>query len=160
MGIKVKGLDKARRDLFKKRQLIVDAVKDTLANTATSIEIEAKTNSPKSYQIGDATINLSFIGQKINKKGFNDGLYWNVGLDVPATGEQWEAWIEFGTGLSASQILGGVQYTSEIKARIKTLFFRNGKGRIIGKPYLYPAFFRNTDNLVNDMVNEINDALK
>jgi hypothetical protein len=160
MGVKVKGLDTARRDLFKKRQLIVDAVKDTLANTATNIEIEASRNAPSSYQIGDASINLSFIAQKINKKGFNDGLYWNVGLDVPVTGEQWEAWIEFGTGLSAQQILGGVQYTSEIKAKIKTLFFRNGKGRIIGRPYLYPAFFRNTDNLVSDMVDEINNAIK
>lgn len=159
MGIKVKGLDKARRDLFKKRQLIVDAVKDTLANTATSIEIEATTNSPKSYQIGDATINLSFIGQKINKKGFNDGLYWSVGLDVPATGEQWEAWMEFGTGLSASQILSNPQYSQEVRTIART-FFRNGQGRIIGRPYLMPAFYRNSDNLVNDMVNEINDALK
>lgn len=159
MGIKVKGLDKARRDLFKKRQLIVDAVKDTLANTATSIEIEATTNSPKSYQIGDASINLSFIGQKINKKGFNDGLYWSVGLDVPATGEQWEAWMEFGTGLSAQQILSNPQYSQEVRTIART-FYRNGQGRIIGRPYLMPAFYRNSDNLVTDMVNEINDALK
>ena len=159
MAVKVKGLDQARRDLFKKRQLIVDAVKDTLQSTATNIEFEATLNAPNSYQIGNASINLSFIAQKINKKSFDNGLFWNIGLNVPSTGEQWEAWMEFGTGLSAEQILGRAGYTSEIKAQADN-FFRNGKGRIIGKPYFYPAFFRNTDNLVTDMVDEINKALK
>ena len=159
MAVKVKGLDQARRDLFKKRQLIVDAVKDTLQSTATNIEFEATLNAPNSYQIGDASINLSFIAQKINKKSFDNGLFWNVGLDVPTSGEQWEAWMEFGTGLSAQQILGRAGYTSEIKAQADN-FFRNGKGRIIGDPYFYPAVFRNTANLVDDMVDEINKALK
>lgn len=159
MGVKVKGLDEAKRDLFIKRQLIVDAVKDVLAETATSIEFEATLNAPSSYQIGDASINLSFISQKINKKGFNDGLYWNIGLDVPSTGEQWEAWMEFGTGLSARDILSNPQYSAEVR-EIARRFYRNGKGRIIGDPYLMPAFYRNTANLVTDMVDEINKALK
>lgn len=159
MGVKVKGLDKALDDFRKKEDAIVNAVTDVLTETATSIEFEATLNAPSSYQIGDATINLSFIAQKINKKSSNNGLKWNVGLDVPSTGEQWEAWMEFGTGLSAEQILGRAGYTSEIKAQANN-FFRNGKGRIIGRPYFYPAFFRNTDNLVSDMVDEINKALK
>lgn len=159
MGVKVKGLDKALADFGKKRDAIVDAVKDSLANTATNIEFEATLNAPNSYQIGDASINLSFISQKINKKSGNNGLSWNVGLDVPTSGEQWEAWMEFGTGLSAEQILGRAGYTSEIKAQANN-FFRNGKGRIIGDPYFYPAVFRNTANLVDDMVDEINKAIK
>jgi hypothetical protein len=159
MAVKVKGLEKALADLDKKRQLIVDAVKDVLAETATSIEIEATRNAPNSYQIGDATINLSFIRQKINKKVFNDGLFWQIGLSVPTTGEQWEAWMEFGTGLSARDILSNPQYSQEVRTLART-YYRNGQGRIIGKPYLMPAFFRNTDNLVTDMVKEINDALK
>jgi hypothetical protein len=159
MSVKVKGLDKARRDLFIKRQLIVDAVKDVLSETATDIESEATRNAPSSYQIGDATINLSFIKQKINKKVFNNGLWYNVGLDVPSTGEQWEAWMEFGTGLSAKDILSNPTYSEEVRTLART-YLRNGKGRIVGKPYLMPAFFRNTDNLVNEMVDEINKALK
>lgn len=159
MSVKVKGLDEARRDLFKKRQLIADSVKDVLAETATNIEIEATRNAPSSYQIGDASINLSFIKQKINKKASNDGLYWQVGLDVPSTGEQWEAWMEFGTGLSAEQILKNPTYSEEVRTLART-YFRNGQGRIIGQPYLMPAFFRNTANLVTDMVDEINKALK
>jgi hypothetical protein len=159
MSVKIKGLDEARRDLFKKRQLIVDSVKDVLAETATSIEIEATRNAPASYQIGDASINLSFIRQKINKKVSESGLFWQVGLDVPNSGEQWEAWMEFGTGLSARDILSNPQYSAEVR-EIARRYYRNGKGRIIGKPYLMPAFYRNTANLVNNMVDEINKAIK
>lgn len=159
MGVAVKGLDKALADLDKKAESIVDAVKDVLAKTATDIEIEATRNAPSSYEIGDATINLSFIKQKIDKKSKNNGLFWNIGLNVPPNGEQWEAWMEFGTGLSAREILSNPQYSEEVRTIAKT-FYRNGKGRIIGKPYLMPAFYRNTDNLVTDMVDEINKALK
>lgn len=159
MKVTIKGLDETIANIRKKEDLIIDAVKDTLSITATAIEIEASRNAPKSYQIGDASINLSFIAQKINKKVFDNGLFWNVGLDVPGTGEQWEAWMEFGTGLSASQILSNPQYSQEVRTIART-FYRNGQGRIIGRPYLMPAFYRNTDNLVTDMVNEINNALK
>lgn len=159
MSVKVKGLDMAIANLDRKNQAIVDAVKDTLLSSATAIEIEATRNAPSSYQIGDASINLSFIKQKINKKVSNNGLYWNVGLDVPSSGEQWEAWMEFGTGLSAREILSNPQYSQEVRTIAKT-YYRNGQGRIIGKPYLMPAFYRNTANLVTDMVDEINKALK
>ena len=67
MSVKVKGLDKAISDLNKKFISVFPAIKDTLARTATDIEIEATRNAPSSYEIGDATINLSFIKQKINK---------------------------------------------------------------------------------------------
>jgi hypothetical protein len=159
MSVTVKGLEAALKDLDKKRDIVIESVKDSLASVATDIEIQATINAPTSYQIGDATINLSFIRQKINKTVYDNGLTWNVGLDVPASGEQWEAWIEFGTGLSAEQILGGAQYTGEIKAQAR-FFFRDGKGRIVGKPYLYPAFFRNTANLVQEIENEIKKDLK
>jgi hypothetical protein len=159
MSVTVKGLEEALKYIDKKTDDTVDAVKDVLAKTAIDIEVEATRNAPKSYQIGKARINLSFIGQKINKKPFDNGLYWNVGLDVPSSGEQWEAWMEFGTGLSAREILSNPQYSQEVRTIART-FYRNGEGRIIGDPYLMPAFNRNTDNLVTDMVNEINDALK
>jgi hypothetical protein len=158
MSVKVKGLNKALADLDKKNDAIVSSVKNTLASTATDIETQASINAPSSYQIGDANINLSFIRQKINKKVSNNGLLWNVGLDVPGTGEQWEAWMEFGTGLSAREILSNPQYSQEVRD-IARRFYRNGKGRIIGQPYLMPAFFRNTATLVQEIENEINKDL-
>lgn len=154
MGIKVKGLDKAIADFGKKGEAIVDAVKDTLAKSATDIEIEATRNAPSSWE--GQPLNIK---QKIDKKSSNNGLYWQVGLDVPSTGEQWEAWMEFGTGLSAREILSNPQYSQEVRTLART-YFRNGRGRIIGQPYLMPAFYRNTANLVTDMVDEINKALK
>ena len=159
MGVKVIGLEKVLADFRTKEDLIIKSVKDRLQITANAIEFEATVNAPTSYQIGDASINLSFISQKINKRGSNNGLSWNVGLDVPTSGEQWEAWMEFGTGLSARDILSNPEYSAEVR-QLARRFYRNGKGRIIGDPYFYPAVFRNTANLVTDMVDEINKALK
>jgi hypothetical protein len=159
MSVKVKGLDAALKDLDKQEDIVIQAVKDSLARVATDIEVEATRNAPTSYQIGDARINLSFIRQKIDKDVFQNGLLWNVGLDVPTSGEQWEAWMEFGTGLSAREILSNPQYSQEVRTLART-YYRNGKGRIIGQPYLMPAFFRNTANLVQEIENEINKDLK
>jgi hypothetical protein len=159
MAVTVKGLDAALKNLDKQEDIVIKAVKDSLARVATDIEIEATRNAPTSYQIGDARINLSFIRQKIDKDVFQNGLLWNVGLDVPTSGEQWEAWMEFGTGLSAREILSNPQYSQEVRTLART-YYRNGKGRIIGQPYLMPAFFRNTANLVQEIENEINKDLK
>jgi len=159
MSVKIKGLDKALAELDKKGDAVIEAVKDTLQKVATDIEVEAIRNAPSSYQIGDARINLSFIKQKIDKKVSNNGLSWNIGLDVQGTGEQWESWIEFGTGLSAREILSNPQYTSEVR-NIARRFYRNGKGRIIGQPYLMPAFFRNTANLAQEIEEKINKDIK
>jgi hypothetical protein len=159
MSVKVNGLDKALADLDKKGDKVIAAVKEKISDVATDIEIQAGAAAPSSYRIGDYVKDLKFIRQKINKDFFENGLLCKVGLDVPSQGEQWEAWMEFGTGLSAQQILSGAQYTPEIRAQARN-FFRNGKGRIIGQPYLFPAFFRNTANLVQEMEKEINDKIK
>lgn len=154
MAVSFKGLDEALAYVRQKENAMIEAVKDVLANTASDVERQAIASAPSQWE----GIPLN-IKQKIDKKSFNNGLLWKVGLDVPTTGEQWEAWIEFGTGLSAREILSNPQYTQEVRTLART-YFRNGKGRIIGQPYLMPAFFRNTDNLVTEMVNEINKVLK
>lgn len=159
MSVKINGLENFVDYLNKKNKDVIDAVKINLSEVATNIEAQAGASAPSIYRIGDKVIDLKFIRQKIDKKVIENGLGYNVGLNVPSQGEQWEAWMEFGTGLSAAQILGGAGYTPEIEAQARQ-FFRNGEGRIVGQPYLYPAFFRNTDNLVPDMVKDINDALK
>jgi hypothetical protein len=159
MSVTVKGLDKALADLNTKSEAVIDAVKETLASAATDIEIQAGKNAPKSYSIGDATIDLRFIQQKINKDVFENGLLWKVGLSVPSNGEQWEAWMEFGTGLSANEILSNPQYSQEVRD-IARQFYRNGEGRIIGRPYLMPAFFANTANLVQEIEEQIKNDIK
>ena len=154
MAVTVKGLDQALAYIEKKETAMIEAVKDVLANTATNVEKQAITSAPTQWE--GFPLNIK---QKIDKKSSNNGLLWQVGVDVPTSGEQWEAWMEFGTGLSAREILSNPQYSQEVRTLART-YYRNGKGRIVGQPYLMPAFYRNSANLVNDMVDEINKVLK
>jgi hypothetical protein len=153
MSVVVKGLDAALKDLDKQEDIVIEAVKDILANTATDIEIEAIRNAPASWQ--GQPLNIK---QRIDKVAEDNGLNWRVGVQSGDPVFEIEAWLEFGTGLSARQILSNPQYTQEVRD-IARRFYRNGEGRIIGQPYLMPAFFRNTANLVTDIENEINKDL-
>jgi len=153
MSVVVKGLDAALKDLDKQEDIVIEAVKDILANTATDIEIEAIRNAPASWQ--GQPLNIK---QRIDKVVEDNGLNWRVGVQSGDPVFEIEAWLEFGTGLSARQILSNPQYTQEVRD-IARRFYRNGEGRIIGQPYLMPAFFRNTANLVTDIENEINKDL-
>jgi hypothetical protein len=153
MSVTVKGLDAALRDLDKQEDIVIEAVKDILASTATDIEIEAIRNAPSSWQ--GQPLNIK---QRIDKVVEDNGLGWRVGVQSGDPVFEIEAWLEFGTGLSAREILSNPQYTQEVRD-IARRFFRNGRGRIIGQPYLMPAFFRNTANLVTDIENEINKDL-
>lgn len=150
MAVRVKGLDAALKDLDKKEQLVIDAVKDALSSAATDIERQATLAAPSQWE----GLPLS-IKQRIYKDVENSGLTYLVGVKVGDPQFEIEAWLEFGTGLSARDILSNPQYTSEVR-ELARRFYRNGKGRIIGQPYLMPAFFRNTANLVAEIEAEIN----
>jgi hypothetical protein len=153
MSVKVKGLDAALKNLDKQEDIVIEAVKDILASTATDIEIEAIRNAPSNWE--GQPLNIK---QRIDKVVEDNGLGWRVGIQSGDPVFEIEAWLEFGTGLSAREILSNPQYTQEVRD-IARRFFRNGRGRIIGQPYLMPAFFRNTANLVTDIENEINKDL-
>ena len=98
------------------------------------------------------------IKQRIDKVVEDNGLSWRVGVQSGDPDFEIEAWLEFGTGLSAREILSNPQYTQEIRD-VARRFYRNGRGRIIGQPYLMPAFLRNTANLVDEIEKEINKDL-
>ena len=153
MSVRVKGLDAALKELDKQEEIVIDAVKDILSSTATDIERQATLAAPSQWQ----DLQLS-IKQRIYKEVENSGLTYLVGVKVGDPVFEIEAWIEFGTGLSARDILSNPQYTAEVRD-IARRFYRNGRGRIIGQPYLMPAFFRNTANLVTDIEKEINKDL-
>lgn len=153
MAVTVKGLDAALKDLDKNTDIVIEAVKDILSSTATDIEIEAIRNAPSSWQ--GQPLNIK---QRIDKVAEEGGLNWRVGVQSGDPVFEIEAWLEFGTGLSAREILSNPQYTQEVRD-IARRFYRNGQGRIIGQPYLMPAFFRNTANLVTDIEAEINKNL-
>ena len=154
MSVTVKGLDAALKDLDKQEDIVIEAVKDALASAATDIEIEAIRNAPSSWE--GRPLNIK---QRIDKVAEDNGLSWRVGIQSGDPVFEIEAWLEFGTGLSAREILSNPQYTQEVRD-IARRFYRNGQGRIVGQPYLMPAFFRNTANLVQEIENEINKDLK
>jgi hypothetical protein len=154
MSVTVKGLDKALADLNTKSEAVIDAVKETLASAATDIEIQAIRNAPSTWN----GLPLS-IKQRIDKVVENKGLAWKVGVQSGDPVFEIEAWLEFGTGLSAKEILANPQYTQEVRD-IARQFYRNGEGRIIGRPYLMPAFFANTANLVEEIEEQIKNDIK
>jgi hypothetical protein len=154
MAVRVKGLDAALKDLDKQEDIVIEAVKDALASAATDVERQATASAPSQWE----GLPLS-IKQRIYKEVENSGLNYLVGVKVYDPQFEIEAWLEFGTGLSARQILANPQYTQEVRD-IARRFYRNGQGRIVGQPYLMPAFFRNTANLVAEIEAEINKDLK
>lgn len=154
MSIKVVGLEQALVELNKKGEDAINAVKEILADTATEIEIKAIQRAPSVWE----GLPLS-IKQRIDKVVENEGLNWKVGIQSADKQFEIEAWLEFGTGLSAREILGRPDYTPEIKALAQT-FYRNGEGRIIGQPYLFPSFFEATANLVSDIEENINKEIQ
>ena len=173
MGVTIKGLDKALKDLASQEDKIIKAVRDALFDTASNIEFDAKNNSVTSIQIirdqldgesdikseeGSRQYDLNFT-QRINTVPIDNGLGFKTGLECADPVFEIEAWTEFGTGLSAREILSRPDYTPEIRAIAKG-FYRNGQGRLIGVPYLMPAFFKNTANLVTEIENEINKNTK
>lgn len=58
------------------------------------------------------------------------------------------AYVEFGTGQSASTYLAGVE--PEWREQAKR-FYVNGKGTIINQPYLYPAYLKYRAKFVQDL---------
>ena len=126
-------LDKYRKDQIRKmRELVVD--------TVTTIEIEATRKAPVGED-GDIFIN-------IDKRFTNNDMTGEVGV----MGENnLAAYFEFGTGLSAREILA--PYPEWIRD-IAWKFYINGLGTLKGKPYLYPSVLKNTE-IFNKKLDEI-----
>lgn len=126
-------LKKYKAEQVKKmRYLVVD--------TVTTIEIEATRKAPVGED-GDIFIN-------IDKRFTNNDMTGEVGV----MGENnLAAYFEFGTGLSAREILA--PYPEWIR-EIAWKFYINGLGTLKGKPYLYPSVLKNTE-IFNKKLDEI-----
>ena len=101
----------------------VQDVKNLIVDTTVNIEIQATRDAPSGF------IN-------IDKQFSNKGLTAEVGV----MGENdLAAYFEFGTGLSAKEILSSYpQYVKDLAYQ----FYITGEGTLKGKPYLFPAVFR------------------
>jgi len=154
MAIKIIGLQEALKDIEKKGDKVVSEVKELLADEATFIELNAVQAAPRSF----AGLPLSFY-QRIDKVPKDNGLTWNVGVQTENKEFEIEAWYEFGTGLSAQQLLSGSEYDADIRATAQS-FFRTGDGTIKAKPYLFPYFFIVRSRIVEELKKVIEKATK
>lgn len=112
--------DTVSNDLEKYKNDIVKKVKNLISDFASQLEILATRDAP----------NFIHIDKRFSEKG----LKAEVGVmgDNPMA-----AYIEFGTGLSAVEILA--PYPQWIRD-IAIQFYINGEGTLKGKPYLYNNF--------------------
>lgn len=110
------------RDLERYRKDTIKKVRNLISDFASQLEIDATRSAP------------NFI--HIDKKFSKGGLSADVGVmgDNPLA-----AYIEFGTGLSAVEILA--PYPQWIKD-VAMEFYINGMGTLKGEPYLYNNYLR------------------
>ena len=103
-------------------------------NAITDVQILAMRDAPK------------FVN--IDKKFTNKGLTGEVGVMGEMEGNHIAAYIEFGTGLSAREILA--PYPQWVKD-IAYEFYVTGQGKLKGKPYLYNNFLAIAEKFKRDL---------
>jgi HK97 gp10 family phage protein len=148
MSIKIKGLKELTAKLKKFGADGEKSVKRNLEFGATNIERQAINNAPA--QIVGVQLNIK---QRIDKEVSNGGLTWKVGVQ----GQQdLDAYIEFGTGQNFIDIVNAdpEKYTQEIIA-LAFQFYKNGQGTLIGTPYLFPAFFEESPELIKRLQRDL-----
>lgn len=116
--------------LKKVRLAVMKLIKDT--------EIEATYAAPNFIKIDGVISDGGYSGE--------------VGVmgDTDSKEGKMAAYIEFGTGLSAVQILA--PYPKEVKDTAMK-FYVNGKGTLIGSPYLYNNFLKNLETFKTNIAN-------
>jgi len=87
------------------------------------------------------------IGYTISNRGLTGTVF------VEKSAGEIAAWVEFSTGQDASRYLSTVPPEWRATA---AKFYRNGKGTIIGQPYLLPAFMKYKQQFLADL----KDAVK
>lgn len=140
------------RDLESYRTDTVKKVKDLIADFASQLERKAyddlnRHSGDREWVKTTGVSSMNFI--HIQKKFYNGGLKAEVGVEKEA---DLAAYIEFGTGLSAREILA--PYPQWIRD-IAMEFWETGMGTLKGKPYLYnnylalmPIFFNELDKIL------------
>ena len=126
-------LDKYRKEQIRKmRELVVDTVKN--------IEVEATRKAPQFVTVESEFRNNDLTGEV--------GVWGENNL---------AAYFEFGTGLSAREILApDPQWIKDIAWQ----FYVNGLGTLKGKPYLYPAVLRYGNEFYKKMARLVKNKMK
>ena len=155
------------KDLQRKSDAFVKEVKEIVELNTGDLEMEAIRNAPGGGDLIRTTFgtqtqdeirgqrNWSPISQSIGYKIVDGGLKGVVYVERSA-GEL-AAWVEFSTGQDAAVYLA----TVPIEWReLAATFYRNGKGTIIGQPYMLPAFMKYKEQFLKDLKQAIKEFTK
>lgn len=151
----IKGAGKVKKWLLSKGKEIEKKVVDLVDIYTGEIEQQAINNAPGA---GDF-IKTTYGSQQIqdNIRGFiykefsPDGLTGRVGVSSGAG--KFFVYVEFSTGPDAARYIPTLPKEFQDFAR---RFYVNGKGTIIGQPFLLPAYFKNR----NEFIKELNKLIK
>ena len=128
-------------DLNGYRDEVISKTKQFIQQLIFQTNIEATRDAPQFVSIGNEfedkglTGKVGILGQQSVPK--NQGDVANVAV-----------YFEFGTGLSAAQILA--PYPQWVKD-IAYEYYVNGEGTLIGKPYLFNNFLKNIETFERDL---------
>jgi len=142
-----KGLESIESAFKRLESVITEEVKEIIEFTIGNIAMEAQRNAPGSGDMVELTKGSIAYDKITQKKGWIS-INQAIGYKMAPNGESGEvfidesagdiaAWIEFGTGQSAKSYLATVP---EEWREIASRYYVNGKGRIVNKPFLLPAY--------------------
>ena len=137
-------------DLNGYRDDVIEKTKKLIQQLIFQTNIEATRDAPKFVSIGNKfedkglTAKVGILGEQTVPKNQSDPA--NVAV-----------YFEFGTGLSASQILA--PYPQWVKD-IAYEYYVNGEGTLIGKPYLFNNFLKNIETFERDLNNLLEKEFK
>ena len=123
------------------KEEVIAKTKQFIQQLIFKTNIEATRDAPSFVSIGNKfedeglTAKVGILGQQSFPKNQSDPA--NVAV-----------YFEFGTGLSAAQILA--PYPQWVKD-IAYEYYVNGKGTLIGKPYLFNNFLKNIETFERDL---------
>lgn len=126
---------------------IQDDVLDAVEETTLLIQRQAISNAPAAGDQVATTYgtkkNTDPINQYIFSEFRNQGLTGTVGIERNAT--EMAIYLEFGTGVSAA---GYVPTLPKEFQEVARKYYINGLGKIIKHPFLLPAYFQHSPELV------------
>lgn len=145
----VKGVKEVLNNLKSFELEVQNEAKELIKLYTSLIENEAIRNAPGvndqvATQNGTQRVDVN-IPQFIFSKILNQGYTGIIGLEKNAS--LLAVYLEFGTGASAA---GYVPTLPKEFQEIARTYFINGKGTLIKKPFLLPAYFKYQDDFIKD----------
>lgn len=148
MGIK--GLDTALAAFERKFQAFEAAVIKVIEETGTRIKTDAASNAA-GIGFFDLSGNWVQLNGDVKGNAFDSGKGYRIWVDAGKMG----AYIEFGTGEYARSTVG--LYDQEWRDMAYE-FYVNGKGKLPARPYMYPAYVKNTTGLRDKLIRYLKAA--